>query len=235
MQILVVENYEGTGLGQMGVAIGLAGGTVDIRRPYLGDALPQNADGHDGLVVLGGAQNAMADDVCPYFPALLNLIRDFEKKDRAIAGICLGSQLLARAFGGKNRIGGAREFGWTEIELTETAKGDAVFADLPEEFSIFQWHDDSFTLPEQATRLAGSAAVKNQAFRVGRAAYGFQFHFEADAQLVRQWSADFAPLIEKISPDWPQRLEQELAGKAAEADKTGLAIARNWVATVGAG
>ena len=51
---------------------------------------------------------------------------------------------------------------------------------LPEAFAIFQWHDDTFSLPENAVRLAGNDIAENQAFRIGRAVYGFQFHFEAD-------------------------------------------------------
>ncbi|MET3661685.1 type 1 glutamine amidotransferase [Aquamicrobium ahrensii] len=234
MRVLVVENYENTGLGQMGVAIDEAGGEVDMRRPWLGDALPENADGHDALVVLGGVQNALADDHSPYFPALLDLIRDFEGKDRAIAGICLGSQLLARAFGGENHIGGAKEFGWQHVGLTPAAAGDAVLGAVAKSFPIFQWHDDTFTLPERAVRLASNEVAENQAFRIGRAAYGFQFHFEADTGMVRRWGEFFAPTIEKRHPGWSQVLEHEAASKGAIADEVGLSIARNWVATIGA-
>ena len=95
---------------------------IDWRKPYRGDALPEDAAEHDAMVVLGGGQNALADDACPYFPALLELIRDFADKDRAVLGICLGSQLIARAFGGDNQIGGASEFGWRSVSLTTEAK-----------------------------------------------------------------------------------------------------------------
>lgn len=232
MRILVVENYENTGLGQMGAAIAEAGGEVDMCRPYLGEPLPGNAGGHDALVVLGGVQNALADDHSPYFPALLDLIRDFEGRDRAIAGICLGSQLIARAFGGDNRIGGAPEFGWQQVGLTPEATDDAVLGALPQSFPIFQWHDDTFTLPQRGVRLAGSEVAENQAFRIGRAAYGFQFHFEADTRLVRQWCEFFAPMIEKRHPGWVQRLDEEVMRVGSLADQAGSSIARAWVATI---
>ncbi len=232
MRVLVVENFENAGLGQIGIAIAEAGGEIDLRRPYDGDVLPVTAGDHDALVVLGGAQNALADDVSPYFPALIDLIRDFEGKDRAIAGVCLGSQLIARAFGGENRIGGAREFGWQPVELTADARADAVLGALPQSFPIFQWHDDTFSLPQSAIRLAGSQVAENQAFRIGRAAYGFQFHFEADTGLVRQWSELFSPLIAERRPEWAQVLEDEVARNGALADSAGLSIARAWVATI---
>jgi GMP synthase-like glutamine amidotransferase len=232
MRVLVVENFANTGLGQMGAAIEEAGGAIDMRRAHLGEALPLNAAGHDALIVLGGVQNALADDVSPYFPALLDLIRDFEARDRAVAGICLGSQLIARAFGGENRIGGAREFGWQQVDLAPEAEGDAVLGKLPQNFPIFQWHDDTFSLPERATRLAGSAVAQNQAYRIGRATYGFQFHFESDTGLVREWSELFAATIAERRPGWAEDLDKEAATRGQQADAAGLSIARAWVSAI---
>ncbi|WP_027035574.1 type 1 glutamine amidotransferase [Mesorhizobium ciceri] len=232
MRVLVVQNYDNTGLGQVGAALAEAGADLDLRLPYKGDPLPDDAAGHDAMVVLGGGQNALADDEYPYFPALLELTRDFADKDRAVLGICLGSQLVARAFGGENRIGGANEFGWHGVSLTADAKGDPVLGALPEKFPIFQWHDDTFVLPEAAVRLAGNDVAENQAFRVGRAVYGFQFHFEADRPMVKDWSTSFAPTIAARHPDWAGKLDGEMARNGPDADAAGLAIARAWVATI---
>ncbi|TRC98252.1 GMP synthase [Mesorhizobium sp. WSM4303] len=232
MRVLVVQNFDNEGLGQIGAALTEAGADIDLRKPYRGDTLPGTSNDHDAIVVLGGAQNALDDEICPYFPALVDLTRDFADKDRSVLGICLGSQLLARAFGGKNQIGGATEFGWHKVSLTPAAKSDPVLAALPQSFPIFEWHDDTFGLPENAVRLAGSAMVENQAFRLGRAAYGFQFHFEADTPMVRDWSASFAPLIAERHPHWQDRLDGEIIRNGPDADAAGLAIARAWVATI---
>ncbi|MFK0690695.1 type 1 glutamine amidotransferase [Mesorhizobium sp. IMUNJ 23033] len=232
MRVLVVQNFDNEGLGQIGAALVEAGAHIDLRRPYQGDPLPDDAAEHDAMVVLGGAQNALDDENCPYFPGLLDLTRDFADKDRSVLGICLGSQLLARAFGGENQIGGATEFGWHRVSLTPEAKTDPVLAALPEKFPIFEWHDDTFVLPDNAVRLAGSAIAENQAFRIGRAVYGFQFHFEADRPMVRDWSTSFASLIAERHPDWHDRLDGEMARNGPDADAAGLAIARAWVATI---
>lgn len=232
MRVLVVQNFDSEGLGQIGAALVEAGADIDLRRPYCGETLPLDSAAHDAMVVLGGAQNALDDEICPYFPELLDLARDFAGKDRAVLGICLGSQLVARAFGGENRIGGASEFGWHKVSLTPAAKADPVLAALPEIFPIFEWHDDTFVLPEDAVRLAGNDVAENQAFRIGRAVYGFQFHFEADRPMVRDWSASFASLIAERHPDWSDRLDDEIARHGAAADAAGLAIARAWVATI---
>ncbi|WP_353642397.1 type 1 glutamine amidotransferase [Mesorhizobium sp. WSM2239] len=232
MRVLVVQNYDNTGLGQIGTALREAGAEIDMRNAHLGDALPPEANGHDALVVLGGGQNALADDEYPYIPALLALMRDFESRDRAVLGICLGSQLLARAYGAENQIGAAPEFGWQKVSLTEDAAADSVLGALPREFSIFQWHDDTFTLPSNAIRLASNAAAANQAFRIGRAAYGFQFHFEADRSLIRHWNTAFAAFLADRQPDWPARFDAEAEHHGPDADAAGLALARAWVAAI---
>ena len=232
MRVLVVQNFDNEGLGQIGAALVEAGADIDLRKPYHGEALPRDCSEHDAIVVLGGAQNALDDELCPYFPGLLDLTRDFAEKDRSVLGICLGSQLLARAFGGSNQIGGATEFGWHCVSLTPAATSDPVLAKLPENFPIFEWHDDTFGLPENAVRLAGSAVAENQAFRLGRAVYGFQFHFEADTPMVRDWSTAFASVIAERHPDWNERLDDEMARNGPGADAAGLAIARAWVATI---
>ncbi len=232
MKILVVQNYDNTGLGQLGPILEETGATIDIRRPDQGQALPSNAREHHALVMLGGAQNALDDVQCPYFPALLDLARDFVGADRAVLGICLGAQLLARALGGTNQIGTTREFGWQEVGLTEHGKADPVLGGLPERFPIFQWHDDTFTLPPGAVPLAGSAVTENQAFRFGRAAYGMQFHFEADRALVREWMGAFAAELAERQPGWVGRLEREMELHGPAADGAGQAIGRAWSALI---
>ena len=232
MRVLVVQNFENTGLGQVGTALEEAGAEIDIRNAHLGDALPATTAGHDAVVVLGGGQNARDDDKYPYIPALLGLMRDFAESDRAVLGICLGSQLLARAYGAENLIGAAPEFGWRMVSLTDAAKTDPVLAAAPASFPIFQWHDDTFTLPDGAVRLAASEVASNQAFRIGRAAYGVQFHFEADRPLVREWNKAFAGYLSERQPDWSERFENEAAKHGPLADATGLSLARAWVAAI---
>ena len=232
MRILVVQNFEDTGLGQIATALDERNAAVTVVDAYLGEPLPDGTDGFDGLIVLGGGQNALDDEGSPWFPSLLGLMRGFVGTGRATLGVCLGSQLLARAYGADNLVGAASEFSWREIELTEEGREDAVLGGLPARFPIFQWHDDTFTLPRGAVRLAGNLAAHNQAFRIGRAGYGTQFHFEADRQLVRRWSETFAGWLAERQPDWPLRQEAEAARHGAAADAAGLAIARGWVGIV---
>lgn len=232
MRILVVHNFEKTGLGQIGRALAEAEAEVETVMAHQGEALPDRPGDHDGLIVLGGGQNALDDDNHPYLPKLAALMRDFALSDRAVLGVCLGGQLLARGLGARNLLGAAPEFGWREVRLTGEGRADPVLRAVPAAFPIFQWHDDTFSLPAGAIRLAGNEVAENQAFRVGRAGYGVQFHFEADRRLVRQWNADFADYLAQRQPGWPERFEVEAARYGPVADAAGLAIVRAWMAMV---
>ena len=126
MRVLVVYNFDGCRLGQIGAALDEAGAEIDLVRAHRGEPLPAGPQGHDGIVILGGVQNALADDSSPWLPGLIELMRDFADSGRSLLGVCLGSQLLARAYGGANLIGGASEFGWQPVELTAEGAADLI-------------------------------------------------------------------------------------------------------------
>lgn len=232
MQVLVVYNFEGCQLGLIEKALNEVNAKFDVFRAYIGERLPEGPDGYDAILVLGGTQSALSDKDCPWQPHLVNLLRAFVDTDRSVLGICLGCQLLARAFGGQNTIGAANEFGWTNVALTEQGRNDPLFANVDGTFPIFQWHDDTFTLPKGATHLACNAEVANQAFRIGRAAYGVQFHFEAGQKVVAKWSKDYEEVLAEKQPHWAVRHGVDEAKFGAQSDAAGLAIARNWVRSI---
>lgn len=229
MRVAIVENMDMTHHGQVGVALAEAGARIEIVRAFAGEPLPDAVDGHDALVVFGGEQNARDDDKHPYLPQLAALMRAFGEADKAVLGICLGSQILARGYGAENLIGTAPEFGWQAIGLTEEGEGDPVLSAVENGFLSFQWHDDTFTLPNGAVRLAHNATTANQAFRVGRAAYGTQFHFEAHRGVIEQWNRQFAVHAERKHPGWQEKHADLAALHGPLADAAGLAIARAWV------
>lgn len=231
MRVAIVENTRVTHHGQVGVALHEAAALIDIYRPWTGQPLPVTVDA-DALVVFGGEQAATDDDIHPYLPALARLMAAYTDAARPVLGICLGAQLLARAFGAENHLGTAPEFGWVDVGLTESGRADPVLSVLPESFPVFQWHSDTFTLPDGAVRLASTAMATNQAFRIGRATYGMQFHFEASRAVVADWLRHFPDSIARLAPDWSDRHSDlaETRGKAADAH--GLALARAWTALI---
>jgi GMP synthase (glutamine-hydrolysing) len=231
MRVAIVENTRATHHGLVGIALHEAAAMVDLYRPWSGQPLPGSADA-DALVVFGGEQSATDDKIYPYLPDLAELMAVYTAADRPVLGICLGSQLLARAFGATNHLGIAPEFGWVDVNLTGAGRTDPVMSVLPAKFPIFQWHSDTFSLPADAVHLATNKAAEIQAFRVGRATYGTQFHFEASRRVVKDWVSLFPDSVERIAPGWADRHPELAAAQGAEADVHGLALARAWVGLI---
>jgi GMP synthase-like glutamine amidotransferase len=232
MRVLVIENYPKTTLGLVGEALAEAGAEPRLLRTHAGDTLPASPDGFDALIMLGGAQDALDDTNHPYLKDEAALARAFGDADKAVLGICLGAQILARGYGAENILGRPLEFGWHEVRATEAGRADPVLAAIGGAAPIFHWHLDTFTLPPGAVHLATSAMTPMQAFRVGRAAYGIQFHFEAGTELVASWTKDFAAEIANYAPDWFDRHPLEAARNGPKADAAGGALARAWIARI---
>lgn len=235
MRVAIVENTRVTHHGQVGVALHEQAAKIDLYKPWCDGRLPE-PDGFDALVVFGGEQSARDDRSHPYLPVLADLMRRTGERGKAVLGICLGAQLLARGLGAENHLGTAPEFGWCDIALTEEGRADPVLSHLPASFPIFQWHSDTFTLPTGTTRLAGSNVAQNQCFRVYRATYGMQFHFEASRAVVSDWNRTFPEAVTRQNPDWLGSHHPEKAPvQGAAADGHGLAIARAWVRMIEVG
>jgi GMP synthase-like glutamine amidotransferase len=229
MRVLIIENFIGTPPGQVGRELAHAGIATEVRRAFQGDPIPDGPDGYAGLVVLGGAQSALDDADHPYLPRIAELTRLFGEADKPVLGICLGAQLVARGHGAHNILGLPIEFGWQEVRPTEAGRADPLIASLGEGAPLFHWHTDTFTLPQGAVHLAESAMTRMQAFRIGRAVYGVQFHFEANRRVVEAWNKEFAGVIAEYAPDWPERHPLDAARHGERADATGAAIARAWI------
>ena len=232
MRVAIVENMENTYLGTLGRALDRAGAELDWFRPWKDGSLPPGVHAHDALIVLGGEQSAVDDTSYPYLPSLAGAMRRFGDANKPVLGVCLGAQLLARAYGGENLVGVAPEFAWTSLDVTPEGAVDPLFSGVGAQFESFQWHRDTFSLPDGAVRLVSGAAVRNQCFRIGRAAYGAQFHFEASIEVVEAWLVEFRDVIEAKAPGWLERYPKIAARNIAAADRAGDAIARAFVRSI---
>jgi len=188
--VLQHADYEGPGL--LGPLLASAGCSVLVVRPDRGEPLPA-VGSLAGLVVLGGPMGVGDVDAFPWLAAERSLLADGVAAGLPVLGICLGAQQLAAALGAEVRPAPAPEVGLGTVVLTPAGRRDPVLG--PEygglgltEVPCVHWHGDTFTLPEGAVHLAATRSVPHQAFRVGRHAYGLQFHVEVDRDLATAWA-----------------------------------------------
>ena len=152
-----------------------------------GDRLPAR-DAFDAIVAMGGPMSVNDESEHPWLVEEKALIRDTVRDGVPYWGSCLGVQLLASSLGARVYAGPQPEVGVLPVTLTAEGQSDPVFAGLPAEFLTLQWHGDTFDVPEGGVLLASSPAFPNQGFRVGRTAYGVQFHVEVTEQMAREWA-----------------------------------------------
>ena len=178
--------------------------TLRVVRPWAGDAVPSSAaDCGDGLVVLGGQGNAYDDVGTPWLLATRHLLADAALSGLPTLGIGLGAQLLAIATGGRVQVAAppGREAGGIDVVPRPDAATDPLLgrlaaqvpADHPLSGGVLatmpSLHADSVVdLPVGAVWLASSRLYPYQAFRVGRAAWGLQFHPEASEEVFTAWA-----------------------------------------------
>jgi GMP synthase-like glutamine amidotransferase len=228
MRLIVLQHEQETRLGAFQHLLDAAHVDHEIAMTTNAPPLPA-AEGFDGALVLGGSLNA-------YDPRLLETrrwIRNNVLRGLPIFGVCLGGQLLASALGGVVARSPAPEVGLHDVILTEDARRDQLFADLPDRFPVFGWHEDSFSLPPGAIPLAGSPACAHQAFRFGDAAYGLQFHPELRACDLDRWRANSAyrRVAANAAQDW-ESLIAALEQATPTLDALARHLLRRWLRLV---
>ena len=151
---------------------------------------PRPIDDYCAVLVFGGSMHADQDDHHAWLREENLFIQRLLDRHVPILGVCLGVQLIAKAEGAAvYPLPGGPEIGWVRVELTEAAASDPLFGRLPSSFDAFAWHYYTYNVPSGAEELARSASC-NQAFRLGEAAWGIQFHAEVTLETVRGWLAD---------------------------------------------
>ena len=163
------------------------------------DPVPTTPLGYDAVIILGGPMSVY--DNLAYLQKEQELIRNAIKNETPLLGICLGSQLIAQAAGGRVYKGKRKEIGWYNVYLTPASSNDIFRGLTNKTIRIFQWHGDTYDLPANAKILAYSDLYP-QAFRIG-SAVGIQFHFEVDEHLIQTWMNEYRNdlIAEKINPE----------------------------------
>jgi len=142
----------------------------------------------DAIIAMGGPMSVNDDDTLSWLTEEKRWVRDAVLAGKPFWGVCLGAQLLAASLGARVYGGARPEIGIMPVNLATEARQDAVFSGIPPTLLTFQWHGETFDLPEGAVLLASSPDYPNQAFRWKEAAYGVQFHVEVSAEMAEQWA-----------------------------------------------
>ncbi len=116
-----------------------------------------------------------------------DFIAELIRLDILTIGLCLGAQLIAKAAGAKVYKAPVKEVGFSKIYLTEDGRKSSIFKKVEQDVVFFQWHDDTFDVPEQANLLGRGANCPNQIFQLGAKVYGFQGHMEITLQDALVW------------------------------------------------
>jgi GMP synthase (glutamine-hydrolysing) len=227
-RILVLQHHPTSPAGlvaEEAAALGVGLNVVDAER---GCELPADSLDYDGLLILGGAMSALDDHLCRHFPPLLDLVRELAARETPVLGLCLGGQLLARAFGGRVHRHRHGEFGFRPVRPTALAAEDPLLAGTPDAVPVMQWHDDSFEPPEDAVPLLEGDPCRAQAFRVGRSVWGFQGHLEVTRADALVWGELRRTLRNDAAA--PALVARHLADAWPATEAFGRTVARRWLA-----
>ena len=151
---------------------------------YADESFP-NLDNFDLLIIMGGPMNIYEYEKYPWLREEKKFIEETISVGKAVLGICLGAQLVADVLKAEVLKNNYKEIGWFPV-FTLKQEGSNVYLleNIPEKFTAFHWHGDTFNLPEDAKSLFFSEACKNQGFIYNDRVIGLQFHLEMSNETI---------------------------------------------------
>ncbi len=214
--------------GVFGEELSRLGHTLSVFRLDEGVAVPSVRD-FDAWLVMGGPMNVDEIERYPYLRAERDLLADLIAADQPVLGVCLGSQLIARAAGSRVYAQRPKEIGLYPVALTPEGRSDPLLRRLAELPEVLHWHGDTFDLPAGAVHLARSERFDRQAFRVGARVYALQFHIEATPAMAGRWAEAFSGELAEQPPadQWSQflsRMERSLEAQ----NRVAREVIRGW-------
>jgi len=200
--VLLVQNTRIEGSGYLGELLTEDGFNIQsVHAKH--ESLPEKQ--YSLVVVLGAPESA--NDNLPYLQEEQKLIKQSVEQNTPVLGICLGSQLIAKTFGGKVYPGPKKEIGFYNDLIPQA--NSSLFSGFENPFTVFHWHGDTFDLPEGAIRLANSGDYQNQAFQF-KSAVGLQFHLEVNEEMVNLWLDKTEEKLQSIPYIDPQKIRSDI-------------------------
>lgn len=232
---VVIRHVAFEDLGSFAEPLTRRGYRIEYVEAGLDDLARVEAGRDDLLVVLGGPISAGDDRQYPFLADEVRLLERRLGADEPVLGICLGSQLMARALGARVYGAGTKELGWGPLSLTEAGRASALRHLAPHETPVLHWHGDTFDLPRGAVHLASTGACENQAFLWGARGLALQFHPEATAAGLERWFIGHTLEIETTAGVSVAALRAATAREAPRLERQGPAFLGEWLAQLDAG
>lgn len=210
-------------------AVTAAGAPVTVWEALDGGPAP-DLDHVAGVVLFGSSFNIEHAHEQPFIEQTRLLTLEAIDRGIPFLGVCFGAQVLAWALGSPVSKAHVREIGYEPIRPTPAAADDPLLGHYSDGDRAFQWHMDTFELPEGAELLATGDRVRHQAFRIGDRTWGIQFHFEVDRPEVQAWLNDVAG--DDLESTWGKsaaQIRHEAEAFGPEAERKGLEVFRRFV------
>ena len=188
MRVLVFRHVPFEGLGLLEPALQARGIGFDYGDLYRPGATMPDTEAYAGFIFMGGPMSV--NDELPFVLEEMRLIDRAAGRGTPMLGVCLGSQMIARALGGRVYRNAEKEIGWFDIRLTEAGVRDPLLGRLEAVETVFHWHGETFDPPSGAEWLAYSERTAHQAYRIGEAIYGLQFHLEVTPEMIADWTCE---------------------------------------------
>ncbi|MEO5675909.1 MAG: type 1 glutamine amidotransferase [Usitatibacter sp.] len=195
-----------------------------------GEPVPASAQAFSGLAFMGGPMSA--NDELPWTQPVLALMRDAVGHGVPVIGHCLGGQMLARALGGKVSRNPVKEIGWNPVQVEGTPLAREWFGDDVSQFTTFQWHGDTFTIPPGGERILTGAHCANQAYVVDGRHLGLQCHVEMTPEMIASWidsgSGEVRANLASPAVQPVEAIQEEMPAKLPELNRTAERLYRQW-------
>ena len=197
-----------------------------------GDVVPQHVSAFSGLVFMGGPMSV--NDDLPWVAQVLALIRQAVAQDIPVLGHCLGGQLMAKALGGQVTRNPVKEIGWGKVTVSDNDMARTWFGDIAE-FEAFHWHGETFSLPQDATRLLSSEHCANQAFALGKH-LALQCHVEMTRDMIQSWCVvgadEIAASARSPAVQLAAVMQTQMANKLPKLHTVAGHLYQHWIAGV---
>lgn len=194
-----------------------------------GTAVPEDIRPYSGLVLMGGPMSV--NDALPWIEVELALIRQAEQMNLPVLGHCLGGQLICVALGGSVSAGDHKEIGWHKVTVEDNPLARQWCRHVPDTFTAFHWHGETFSIPPGATRILGNQNCRNQAF-VKNNILAFQCHVEMTGDLVHTWANQYRDELKKTSPtvQSARQITHELETRILDLQAVARVFYQRWLA-----